>query len=377
MATIRRVLILSIKAGAGHLRAAQAIEAVFAEQYPEVEVEHLDALEYTNAAFRKSFTEGYETLARDLPTIWGKIYSSLEERPAKSTVKRVAAVFDRLNARPLRRAVRAFQPDAVVCTHYMPAEVVGRLRRKGKLAAPVYVTLTDYDIHTMWLQDGVDHYTVATEEMAYALDAKGLDGAQVHVTGIPIMPVFSTPWPGRAEMRERLGLRVTVPTLLVSAGGFGLFHIDRFAEELAARVPDVQFLAVAGRNKRLRRGLEKVARKHPDKILPFGFVDNMHELMAASDFAVAKCGGLTTSECLAMGLPMVIIKPVPGQEERNAAFLLESGAGLWAHTAAHMIYKVERLLAAPDRVAQMAAAARAAARAGAAYEVVRVVMGGA
>ncbi|MCC6694069.1 MAG: hypothetical protein IT365_00435 [Candidatus Hydrogenedentes bacterium] len=121
--------------------------------------------------------------------------------------------------------------------------------------------------------------------------------------------------------------------------------------------------------------LERAASKAPSHIIPFGFVDNMHELMAASDFAVAKSGGLTTSECLALGVPMVVFNPIPGQEERNAFHLIENGAGLWAHTAANMLYKVETLLGDPERLARMQANARRIGRPDAAYRIADAVVG--
>src|SRR5690606_15297049 len=136
----------------------------------------------------------------------------------------------------------------------------------------------------------------------------------------------------RTEMRMQLGLEPDRPTVLVAAGGFGMMCADEAAQVLSDRLPQAQLLVVAGRNEELRERLVKVALTAPGRIIPFGFVDHMHELMAASAFAVTKSGGLTTSECLALGLPMVVFNPIPGQEERNALYLLENGAGLWAHT---------------------------------------------
>jgi len=374
MAAITKVLILSIKAGAGHLRAAQALEAAFAEEHPEVEVRHVEVLELTNAAFRKSYTGMYEELIKHLPSVWGMIYERMERKAADSTMKRLAALVDRLNARPLLKQVEAFGPDRIVCTHYLPAELLAPRRRKGKLDAPLFVTLTDYDIHTMWVQDGVDGYFVATDEMAHALRAKGVGDATVDVTGIPIMPVFAKRYPGKPAMRRRLGLRPEPATVLVAAGGFGLAGIDETVASLADVADDAQLLAIAGRNAKLEAKLRAVAESRPGRIVPFGFVDNMHELMAASDLAVTKCGGLTSSECMAMGLPMVIIDPIPGQEERNADYLLENGVAVKANSASHLLYKAGRLLSDPARLAAMSGAARRIAKPRAAFGVAERVI---
>ena len=371
---VRCLLIISVKAGAGHLRAAAALEAAARRDHPALEVVNCEALEFTNAAFRKSFTRTYEKLACDLPSVWGMIYGKMERQPVTSTMKKLSELSSRMNARKLRAFVNEFRPDAIVCTHYLPAEVLAAGRRKGELRAPLAIVLTDYDIHTMWIQAGADRYFVATDDMAYALRAKGVGEAAVHVTGIPIMPEFAESYPDKPDMRRRLGINDRRVTVLLASGGFGMVPLDVVVQLLLEEVPDVQFLALAGRNETLREALASAAASHPERIVPFGFVDNMHELMAASDLIVTKCGGLTSSECLAMGLPMVIINPIPGQEERNADFLLESGAAVRANSLAHLVFKVRALLADPRALRRMRAAALAAAKPDAARRIVQTVI---
>ncbi len=372
---VDRILVLSVKAGAGHLRAAQAVTHAIRERFPNVEVVSADALEYTNAAFRKGYTEGYETLVRNLPSVWERIYESLETKPADSNAKKLATLWSRLNTKHLLMFVENFKPDAIACTHFLPAEVLGAQRAKGKLRAPVYTILTDYDIHSMWIQEGVTGYFVASSEMAHALREKGIGTASVEVSGIPILPEFAREYPPRETMRQTLGLNPAQRTVLVAAGGFGMMSADDAVKLLAGHLPEAQFLAVAGRNAELEKRLKKLARAYKGRVKPFGFVDNMHELMAASDVAVSKSGGLTTSECLAMGLPMLVFNPIPGQEERNAIYLLEHGAGLWTRTPAQMLFKVKALLDDPKRLADMQEAARRIARPRAAFDIAERLMG--
>ncbi|MEA3365391.1 MAG: glycosyltransferase, partial [Candidatus Hydrogenedentes bacterium] len=151
--------------------------------------------------------------------------------------------------------------------------------------------------------------------------------------------------------------------------GFGMMSADEVVKHLAERLPKSQFIAVAGKNETLKKRLDKVATSCEGRLKSFGFVNNMHELMAASDVAVSKSGGLTTSECLAMGLPLVVFDPIPGQEERNAVYLLERGAGVWGRTAAQMVFKVESLLNDPARLAEMQRNARRIARPEAAFTI--------
>jgi len=367
--SVERILVLSVKAGAGHLRAAQAVTQAVRQRYPGIEVVNADTLEYTNAAFRKGYTEGYEALIRNLPSVWERIYESLEAKPANSNTKKIAALWDRLNAKDLLTFVYGFKPDVIACTHFLPAEVLGKQRDNGKLKAPVCIILTDYDIHSMWIQPGVDAYFVASDEMAHALREKDVGKASIKVTGIPILPDFAKDYPPREDMRRALGLNPAMRTVLVAAGGFGMMSADEVVKHLAERLPKAQFIAVAGNNQTLKKRLDKVATSYEGRLKSFGFVNNMHELMAASDMVVSKSGGLTTSECLAMGLPLVVFNPIPGQEERNAVYLLERGAGLWARTAAQMVFKVESLFNAPVRLAEMQRNARRIARPEAAFTI--------
>ncbi len=367
---IERVMIISAKVGAGHIRASQALAEVFCEKHPDIEVKEIEALAYTNAAFRKTFTATYNRLAVSLPSLWGIIYGRLERKEVDGRIQKLSALLNRLNTRPMLREVDEFDPDHIICTHYLPAEALEKRRRKGELRSPVSAVLTDYDIHTMWVQDGGDQYYVATDEMAHAMMAKGIGEAGVKATGIPIVPVFSHEYPDRRTMRERLGLRPDPPTVLVSAGGFGFGKVDEVAGVLADAFEDIQLLAVAGRDEELYSGLQAAAAGRGGKVVPFGFVTNMHELMAASDFAVAKCGGLTSSECLAMKLPMVIVNPIPGQEERNSDYLLENGAALRANSSAHLVYKVSKLLDDGARLERMRGAIGLIAKPRAAYDIV-------
>ena len=281
-----------------------------------------------------------------------------------------------MNVAKMRRFVREFDPDAVICTHYVAADVLAHMRRRGRLRAPVTVVITDYDIHTMWVQAGVDRYCVATEEMAHALHAKGIGEAAVQVTGIPIMPVFAESYPERPVMRRRLGLNPDRVTVMVSAGGFGMVKLDRVVKILSEEIREAQFLAMAGGNRSLLESVRRVGESCDGRVAPFPFVDNMHELMAASDLIVTKPGGLTSSECLAMGLPMVIVQPIPGQEERNADFLLESGVAVKANSLAQLAFKVRRLLDQPERLESMRATARAVARPNAAADIAEAVVSG-
>jgi processive 1,2-diacylglycerol beta-glucosyltransferase len=357
-----RVLILSADAGAGHIRAAEAVEEAFRLYHPHVEVRHEDALRFTNATFRKTFTEGYNLLARDLPSVWGRLYEQLEEKNPDSRRKRLLETIEKLNAQPLVDFVQDYQPDAVVSTHFLPPDVLSRDNRGRPPGLRHHVVITDYNIHGLWLHNDIDVYHVGNDEMVFALKMKDLSGAKILESGIPVLKVFSDPFPEKKQIREGLGLDGDLHTVLLAAGGYGTVPLEKIVPELARDLPEANFLVVAGKNKKRQSLVEEVSSAYADRVKVFGFVNNFHELMAASDFIITKSGGLTTSECLAMGLPMIIVKPIPGQEERNAVYLMEAGAAKMGRTPSHVAFKTQKLIRNPDIIQKMTAAAKAIAK---------------
>jgi len=370
MKTLRRVLILSASSGAGHVRAAQALEKAFGVR-GDCAVEHVDALDYTSKLFQKIYNEAYIALVRRTPGLMGLLYDRAD-RPWRHLSRRLA--LDRLNTGPMIRLLRRVQPDLCVATHFLPAEIIAWLKAKRKIRAQHVIVVTDFDVHAMWLCRTVDRYCVAVDEAAEYLARIGVPREALRVTGIPIDPVFAEP-KSRQEARRRLGLDLDRTALLVSAGGYGVGPIERLVADLLALGRPWQIVAVAGRAEQVRERLAVLARRATKlrdaatRLHVVGFTDVMDEWMAAADLLVGKAGGLTVSEALARALPMAIIQPIPGQEERNADHLLERGAAIRCNNLPAAAWKIARLMDDPARLAQMAAAARAMARPRAASEI--------
>jgi processive 1,2-diacylglycerol beta-glucosyltransferase len=241
------------------------------------------------------------------------------------------------------------------------------------VTSPVYVQITDFDLHGMWIVPDMAGYFVASDEIAFRAHARGLSDARIFVTGIPIMPAFAAP-PPRTEAAAEIGIDPRATTILLMGGGAGLGGLDDVAARLLAFDADFRLIALAGRNADMLARLQALARRHPRRLVAQGFTNRVERLMAASDLVITKPGGLTTSECLALGLPMIVHAPIPGQEERNCDYLLEHGAALKAIDASALEYRVRELIVRPERVAAMAARARALGRPHAAREVLRVVL---
>jgi processive 1,2-diacylglycerol beta-glucosyltransferase len=237
------------------------------------------------------------------------------------------------------------------------------------------VQVTDFDVHGLWIHPHMTGYCVANHEIAARIVARGIAPEQACVTGIPIMPQFSRKL-SRVECAAELGIDAHKRTLLMMSGGAGVGGIESLAERLVGLDHDLQIIALAGCNETLLAALQRIAARHPGRLFPMAFTRTIERAMAAADVAITKPGGLTTSECLAMQLPMIVISPIPGQEERNADFLLEAGAALKAIDAAALEYKVRLLLDEPQRLAAMRESMRLKARPNAAADVLRLIAEG-
>lgn len=366
----KKVLILSASAGAGHVRAAQAVEAAFRELGAAAEVRHVDTLDYTNKVFRHLYAKAYLDMVQSAPTALGWLYDRLDQ-PWQNERRRLA--LDRLNTRPFVKLLKQYRPDITVCTHFLPAEIISWLKAKERLTNPQAIVVTDYDVHAMWLCHHYEQYFVALEETRVHMEQLGIPTAKITVSGIPIDPVFAHPKDKRA-MRVKHGLQPERATLLISAGGFGVGSVEHIIEALGALQHPAQVIAVCGRNEELRAQLvQQTSARASDArvaIKVLGYTTEMDELMAASDLLLGKPGGLTTSEALARGLVLCIVNPIPGQEERNSDHLLEEGVAIRANNLPALAYKLDRLLADEARFAAMQANVRRFARPRAAYDIV-------
>lgn len=375
------LLVLSVSAGNGHVRAAQALCAAAQARAPACGAVHIDAMAHMTAGFRKIYTDWYLQLIHRAPDLWSYLHQKSDSTPHSAVSQRLRRGIERASAGALLREVQRVRPAAIVCTHFLPAELLMRERNRGRLDCPVWLQVTDYDLHNMWIVPGLQGYLAATEEVAFRMRARGLPAAHIHVTGIPVMPDFSVPDApalARDANVRRLGLDPARRVVLMTSGGAGVGDLPaRVAHALAREGPgcDFQVIAVAGRNTAALSSLQAMQARHPGRLLPVGFTDEMHRLMAAADLVVTKPGGLTIAECLALGKPMLLVSPIPGQEEHNAGFLMEEGAAWLAYDTIGLGYKLAGLMAAPERLAHMALRSRALGRPDAAQCVLDRVLG--
>ena len=366
-----RILILSASVGAGHLRAAEAVELALRETVPAAYVENIDVLQMTNAAFRRLYGTSYLDLVNKAPHVLGYFYDKLDQpsKSGKNRGDRLRLAMEKFNLRKLIRHLERNPWDLVINTHFLPAEILAWLRRDGRLTVPQVTATTDFETHRLWVNQPCEHYFTATDEGKEYLRHWGVPEQDITRTGIPIHPAFCKP-KDRRTLRKKFNLDEDRPVVLQLAGGFGVGPIEAIYRALLAVPEPIQVVVGAGRNEKVKEELGRVPVPPQHSARVIGFTTEMDEWMRAADLVVSKPGGLTTSEALAAGTVMVIINPIPGQETRNSDFLLESGAAVKVNAVGLLTYKVTGLLRDPERLARLRAGVARIARPRAAYDVV-------
>ncbi|MCU0560862.1 MAG: glycosyltransferase [Desulfobacterales bacterium] len=368
----QRILILSASVGAGHVRAAEAIERALQETAPGLMLKNVDVLSLASSAFRRIYGKGYLDVAHRAPHLLGYVYDLLD-RPQEMEADRFRIALQRMNLRPFLRLLESERWDVVVNTHFLPAEIIGSLRSAGKINVRQVTVTTDFMTHRMWVQPPCEHYFAATEESAANLEFWGVPARDITVSGIPVHPEFGNRKDRGRCLRAR-GLRGDRPILLLLSGGFGVGPMEQIFSGMLALDTAAELVVVCGRNEALRERLNRASAPPRHRVTIIGFTEAIDELMAVADVVISKPGGLTSAEVLCCGGAMLIVNPIPGQESRNADFLLENGAAVKVGHLATLHYKLNALLSSPRRLARLKANARRIARPQAAYEVATKVL---
>lgn len=369
----QRILVLSASVGAGHMRAAQGVELALRELAPEAIVENVDVLTLATQGFRRLYGKAYLDLVNKAPHMLGYFYDLLDEPTRRGTRSSpLLLALEKLNLRPFLKLLDDAW-DRIVCTHFLPAEIIANRCAKGEMSTPHFTVTTDFETHRLWVHQPCDHYFTATEEGKAYLASCGVPAGDITVAGIPIHPLFSQPKERAACIRNQ-GLSGDRPIVLQLAGGFGVGPIKKILDGILSLETPVEVAVVCGRNAQLKKDLDRRRPPGRHRLKVIGFTDQMDELLAAADVVLSKPGGLTTSEVLARGAAMAIINPIPGQEFRNSDYLLENGAAIKINNVATLPMKLEALLRDPDRLSALKANARRLGRPQAAFDVARFVL---
>ena len=314
-----KILVIHASAGAGHRKAAEAI-CLGLKNNTSYEAVCVDSLDYGASLFKILYRGTYNFLISRLPFIWRIIFDILDRPSLQKIVRKVRRIYNYLNVRRLHQYLKNEKFDCIISTHFMASEISASLKRKGLIHSKLITVITDYDAHRIWLADGVDMYCVACEYTRDRLKQLGIEENKIAVTGIPNDERFSASY-DISSLKDKLGLKKDIFTILVATGSFGIGPIEQIVKALDG----FQTIVVCGHNKTLFRRLEDL--KLP-LVKVFGLVDNMHELMAASDVMVTKPGGLSITEALVSQLPLVFFSAIPGQEINNIKVLKHYGIGI-------------------------------------------------
>ncbi|MBL0349295.1 MAG: UDP-N-acetylglucosamine--LPS N-acetylglucosamine transferase [Elusimicrobia bacterium] len=366
------VAVLYASVGGGHGRAAQAVAAALREMRPGARIDVIDVLAHTNRAFRHFYGRAYFQVYAKAPHLIGYLYDWLDRPPTSDNPlgDRFRRILQRANLSSFYDRLRSESWDAIINTHFLPAEIVAGLRRQGILRTPQATVVTDFDAHRLWVQSPTDRYFVASAEARATLRHWGVPAARVDVTGIPIDPVFSVPLSKEAA-RRRLGLDLGRRTVLQLAGGLGVGPVETVFRALLDIQQPLSLVVAAGTNDAAVRALGRVPAPPRHRVRVLKFRTDIDQWMAAADLVISKPGGLTSAECLARGVPLAIVHPIPGQESRNSDFLLEAGAAIKINTLPTLPHKLAHHLFNSPRLAAMSQKALHAARPRAAFEVAR------
>ncbi len=314
-----KILVIHASAGAGHLKAAEAVYNGI-KKSTDHDVVLVDALDYSSYLFQKLYKQTYFFLISKTPYMWGFFFWILDLAWLQPLIRLLRRIQNTLNTKRLHRFMVEERFDYIVMTHFMPTEIAAALKRSGRISSTLITVITDFDVHRIWLAEGIDTYTVASDWTKEKLKRIGIASEQILSSGIPTDEKFSV-LVDISALKKKLGLQEDVFTVLVATGSFGIGPI----EEIINTLEGFQVLVVCGHNVGL---YQKLSAKNLKHIHVLGLVDNMHELMAVSDAMVTKPGGLSISEALVSQLPLIFFNAIPGQETGNIRVLKEHGIGI-------------------------------------------------
>ncbi|MBR1654606.1 MAG: glycosyltransferase [Clostridia bacterium] len=328
---MKKVLILYAKYGGGHLSAANAIKSYIENNYTDTEVRSVDCVEYFNKFISNVTTGAYKKMAKKAPNLWKKIYYGSTD----GFLSHVSNFTNKLMAKKLKKLFNEYNPDTVISVHPFGTPITSYLKNHEGINCKLAVVFTDFAPHEQWLvgKEECDYFFVSNEVMKQALiDNYNIASDKIHVTGIPLSSAFSSNF-NDGEIIEKYNLNKDKKLILFFGGGeFGLGenYTVQILKELTQYIDKYQIVAVSGRNKKMYNEFINLSNELKSNDLhTLDYCTDVPALMHMSSLVVTKPGGLTSSESLASHLPILIINPIPGQEEENAEFLVNAGAAIW------------------------------------------------
>lgn len=367
----QRIILMYISEISGHHSATLAIEKAIKSLSPESQVLNINAFNYTNPISEKIVNRLYMGIIKRTPQIWDYLYDN--PKVAKRITK-IKETIHKFNSPKLKSLFDKFKPNVVACAQAFPCGMVADFKKIYKSDIPLVAVLTDYIPHSYWIYDTVDYYIVPSEDLNAPMVSKGVALEKIRALGIPFDHKFNQ-GVQKDKLFRGLGLNPQIPTVLIMGGGQGLGPIKTIVKHLEYAQADIQEIIVTGSNKKLYRSLKRRMKKYRKKIVLFGYVNNIHELMSISSIVVTKPGGITTAEAMSKELPMIIIKPIPGQEASNTAFLTSKGAAVKIDNAKDINQTVDDLLLNSRKLNLMRESASRIGKPRASLDIAELILG--
>jgi len=365
-----RILLMYITEVSGHHSATLAVEKALRILSPGAEILNINAFNYTNPISEKIVNRLYMSIIKMTPRIWDYLYDN------DKIVKKINSLKEtvhKLNSPKLKNLFDDFKPDVVACSQAFPCGMAADFKKTYRSPIPLVAVLTDHVPHSYWIYDTIDYYVAPSEDVALRLTKKGVPAEKIKPLGIPFDPKFNKPVV-RAEVLKRLGFDPGKLTVLVMGGGHGLGPIKSIVKSLETVKADFQEIIVTGVNRKLYKSLKKSLPGYKKKVALFEYASNINELMTASDIIVTKPGGITTAEAMANRLPMIIVRPIPGQEANNTAYLTAKGAAIKIDNAKDINIVVENLISDPARLNDLREGAGRIAKPQASLDIARLLL---
>ena len=374
---MEKVMIFYASYGGGHLSAARSIKEYIETNYKNIDIKLVDCMYYVNKFFDKITTTAYSEMAKKTPQTWGKLYWNAQTGP----IAQLSTTSNKLLSIKLNKLLKSFNPDLIISTHPFASTMCAYLKKQGKLTSKLATILTDYAPHDQWIvfNEYVDYYFVSHEEMRKQLSDKGISKQKIYATGIPLSNKFLLKY-DKSQILKSFGLSPNKKTILFFGGGeFGLGKTQTFRifKSFVNCHENIQIVAISGKNQKMKENFENLVKElgKQDSVKILEYTDKVPQLMSISDLVVTKPGGLTTTESLASGLPIVVINPIPGQEEENANYLEKNKVAIWIKKGDNVEDILNSLFSNPDKMQEMKIRARLISKKNSTKDICKILLG--
>ena len=374
---MKKVIIFYASYGGGHLSAARSIKENMETNYEDIDVKLIDCMEYVNKTVNKITTKAYSEMAKKAPKTWGRVYWKSQKGP----LAQISTTSNKILSIKLYKLLKDFEPNLIVSTHPFGSQMCAYLKKHGKLNAKIATVMTDYAPHDQWLvfNKYVDYYFVSHDGMKKELHEKGIPNEKIFATGIPLSNKFLLKY-DKPTVLKNFGLSPDKKTVLFFGGGeFGLGKTQTFKifKSFVECPENIQIVAISGKNQKMKEAFENLVESlnKTDSVKILEYTNQVPELMSISDLVVTKPGGLTTTESLASGLPIVVINPIPGQEEENASYLEKNKVAIWLKKDDDVEDILKDLFSNPEKMQEMKIRARLLAKKNSTKDICKILLG--